>query len=790
MRTSIPLNNGWQFVFTCSDEFLRGEVPGEPVRLPHTVRLLPWKCARKEMYETVCGYSRTVFADPAWAGKEVRLVLDGAAQYPEVFLNGVQVPPEWEAHCGYTAQSFLLDGLKYGEENRLSVRLDTRETLNQPPFGYMIDYLCYGGLYREARLEVTEPCHITDVFPVTHGDGASEVQVKLNRAPAAGDALRLVMPELGVDLAMDAQSENTFTFTAPNPVPWDLNDPRLYELTVSLVHEGQEADRRTLRVGFRDVEFRADGFYLNGKLVHLHGLDRHQSWPYIGYAAPAGMQRDEANYLKYGLGLNIVRTSHYPQSQHFIDRCDEIGLLVFTEIPGWQHIGDEEWQRIALEHVRQMVLQYRQHPSIVLWGVRINESQDNDELYTKTNALCHSLDPSRQTGGVRYLQHSHLLEDVYTYNDFSKDGTGYGLLEKKDVTKELSKGYLVTECNGHMFPTKNQDDELHRLTHALRHAQAQSDGAVREGVSGCIAWCMSDYNTHTDFGSGDSICYHGVSDGFRNNKWAGWVYASQQDQDPVLIVGTDMNKGERAGSVLHDAYVFTNAEKVRLSKGGKFIADFEPDREHFPGLAHPPVHIDDFVGELLKSEEHFSDEIADKVKKCLFAAQKYGMDKLPLGVKLTLLDLKLRHKFTMEQGVALYNRYIGGWGQQSGLWRFTAIRNGEAAEYVEKGDYSKPCLVAWAERSLLTEGDAYDMTLVHLECRDERGNRIPTAFDPVLLTTEGPIQVVGPRAVSLEGGAFGTFVRTVGETGEGVLTLSSPTLGSCQLRFTIIPEVK
>ena len=84
-----------------------------------------------------------------FSGKEVRLVLDGAAQYPEVFLNGVQVPPEWEAHCGYTAQSFLLSGLKYGEENRLSVRLDTRETLNQPPFGYMIDYLCYGGLYQE-----------------------------------------------------------------------------------------------------------------------------------------------------------------------------------------------------------------------------------------------------------------------------------------------------------------------------------------------------------------------------------------------------------------------------------------------------------------------------------------------------------------------------------------------------------------------------------------------------------------------------------------------------------------
>ena len=789
MRSNVPLNNDWQFAFACTDEFLRGEVPGEPVRLPHTAKLLPWKCAQKEMYETVCGYTRTVFADPAWAGKEVRLVLDGAAHYPEVFLNGEPIAPEWNAHCGYVAQSFLLTNLKYGEDNRLSVRLDTRESLNQPPFGFLIDYLCYGGLYREARLEVTEPCHIRSVFPMAHADGSAKVRVELSQAPAVGDTLRLTLPELGIDLTLDAQAENEFTFQAENAIPWDLDRPMLYELTVALVHERQEMDVRTLKAGFRDAEFRAEGFFLNGQRVHLRGLNRHQSWPYIGYAAPAGMQRDEANYLKFGLGLNMVRTSHYPQSQHFIDRCDEVGLLVFTEIPGWQHIGDEVWQDTALEDVRQMVLQYRNHPSIVLWGVRINESQDNDTLYTKTNELCRSLDPSRQTSGVRYLQQSHLLEDVYAYNDFTKDGTGYGLLEKGNVTKELDKGYLVSECNGHMYPTKNQDDEIHRLTHALRHARVQSDGAVRDGVAGCISWCMADYNTHTDFGSGDSICYHGVADGFRNNKLAGWVYASQQDRDPVLMVATDMNKGERAGSLLDDAYVFTNAEKVRLSKGGKFIADFGPDRANYPGLPHPPVHIDDFVGELLKTEEGFSDEVAAKVKKCLFAAQKYGMDKLPLSIKMTLLNLKNRHGFTIEQGIDLFNRYMGGWGQESGLWRFTAIRDGEAAEYVEKGAYTRPCLVAWAERVLLTEGSAYDMTLVHLECRDERGNRIPTAFDPILLTTEGPIQVVGPRAVSLEGGAFGTYVRTVGETGEGVLTLSSPTLGSCKLTFTIIPEL-
>ena len=155
MRSNIPLNNGWQFAFTCTDVFLRGEVPGEPVRLPHTARLLPWKCAQKEMYETVCGYTRTIFADPAWEGKQVRLILDGAAHYPEVFLNGTAVASDHDAHCGYVAQSFLLTNLRYGEENRLSIRLDTREALNQPPFGFLIDYLCYGGHYREARLEIT-----------------------------------------------------------------------------------------------------------------------------------------------------------------------------------------------------------------------------------------------------------------------------------------------------------------------------------------------------------------------------------------------------------------------------------------------------------------------------------------------------------------------------------------------------------------------------------------------------------------------------------------------------------
>ena len=107
-------------------------------------------------------------------------------------------------------------------------------------------------------------------------------------------------------------------------------------------------------------------------------------------------------------------------------------------------------------------MQYRNHPSIILWGVRINESQDDDVFYRETNRVAHELDDTRATGGVRMLKKSHLLEDVYTYNDFLHDGRHPGCNPKRKVTPDMKKPYLISEYNGHMFPTKPFDDEEHR----------------------------------------------------------------------------------------------------------------------------------------------------------------------------------------------------------------------------------------------------------------------------------------------------------------------------------------
>jgi hypothetical protein len=132
---------------------------------------------------------------------------------------------------------------------------------------------------------------------------------------------------------------------------WDLDRPHLYTVNVRLLRAGKPVDEDSCRIGFREAVFTDRGFSLNGRIVKLRGLDRHQTFPFVGQAMPARVQRQDAKILCNGLHCNIVRASHYPQSRHFLDCCDEIGLLVLEEIPGWQHIGPEAWKLLAIDNV-------------------------------------------------------------------------------------------------------------------------------------------------------------------------------------------------------------------------------------------------------------------------------------------------------------------------------------------------------------------------------------------------------------------------------------------------------
>ena len=332
---------------------------------------------------------------------------------------------------------------------------------------------------------------------------------------------------------------------------------------------------------------------------------------------------------------------------------------MFTEIPGWQHIGDEAWKKIAMKNTEEMVLQYRIHPSIILWGVRINESMDDDALYTETNRIAHNLDSTRQTSGVRYIQKSHLLEDVYAYNDFFHQGNNAGCLKKKMSTPDKKKGMLISEFNGHMFPTKSFDCEDHTTEHMLRHARVMDSYYKEKDIAGGFGWCMFDYNTHQDFGSGDRICYHGVTDMFRNKKPAGELYYAQQEDEAVLEVCSSLEIGEHPGGYVGDVYMATNADSIRVYKNDRFVKEIKAKETSFSKMPHGPVMIDEFIGDALCTVEGFKKGKAKAVKKVLLAAQKYGMTRLPLSAKLTAAKCMLFYRMKISDAVALYGKYVG-----------------------------------------------------------------------------------------------------------------------------------
>ena len=776
----LSLCNNWEFTPEWTDTFSCGEGKGNPVRLPHTVKEIPLHYADHNAYQMICGYRKHLELGQELAGKRLFLQFDGAAHIATVYLNGKELAHHRTGYTGFRVE--ITGDVVLGGENLLAVRLDTRENPEIPPFGFVVDYLTYGGLYREVWLDIREKSFIEDLYITTPTLTSLKIRPKVQN----GDGCILLVELLKGERLLEKKAfktGGTISIDCPSVKPWDTEHPILYTCRVTLLKIGKVVDQKETRVGFRTAEFRKDGFYLNGNKTFLRGLNRHQSYPYVGYAVPEALQRQDARILKEELGCNAVRTSHYPQSHHFIDECDRLGLLVFTEIPGWQHIGDEFWQNQAVENTREMVLQYRNHPSIILWGVRINESRDDDALYQRTNEVAWKLDPERLTSGVRYTEKSSLIEDVYSYNDFSHTGDNPGCKTKKSVTPDEGKALLISEHNGHMFPTKSWDPWEKRQEQALRHLRVLNDAAADGGHAGCFGWCMFDYPTHKDFGSGDRVCHHGVMDAFRNPKLAAYAYASQSDNRPVLTVGSSMDIGDYSGGQIGDVAVFSNADSVALYKNGNFVTNLKSGK--WKGLPHGPLTVDDTIGCLLESQEGFDKNKAELLRSSLLAIQKKGLAKLSPADLAKMGYAMVKYGLKYEDAVALYGKYVGNWGGEATVWRFDAQKDGVVVKSVTCGPSTRLRLEAFPSHRQLCEGDTYDMAAVRIRIVDEFGNVAPYAQLPVIFSLEGAAELVGPKAVTAEGGMCGTYIRTVGKTGTAKLTIATAQTDVVTVEFQI-----
>jgi len=723
----LPMNRGWRFLPSVP---AGGHEPGfdeagmAEVTVPHTNKVLPWHNFDDKDYEFISLYRRKFRIPAAAKGKRIFVDFEGAMTATTVYLNGKKLG---EYKGGYTPFSFeLTDLVSVDGENLLALDVDSSERADIPPFGNQIDYLTFGGLYREVNLRVVPKSFVANIFAkpktVLTKPGL-DVLCTVDGA-AAGQHLEVVLED-GSKVLAKAKAEvsgnqTTVSFASlPHIKLWDLDSPKLYSVRVRLFENGQLVDEDSRRFGFRHAEFTEHGFELNGKPVKLRGLNRHQTFPFVGQAMPKRSQRHDAWILKNELHINLVRTSHYPQSRHFLDACDELGLMVLEEIPGWQHIGDQAWQDIAVDNVERMITRDWNHPAIILWGVRINESPDNHDFYTRTNALAHKLDPSRQTGGIRTggNYNSEFLEDVFTLNDF-----GWPLKPPRHPRQ------LNTEFCGHVFPTKTIDNNERHLEHFTRHARMHDAMLTNPQYSGAIGWCAFDYNTHNDFGSGDRICYHGVMDIFRLPKPAAGFYKSQipPEKEIVLEPAFHWAIGD-SNEHFKTAMIASNCDHLKLyllRKGEwKLFAEADPDRKQFAHLTYAPFAVD-----------------LDKT---------LGWD---WG------DLKIEG-------------YIGG------QLKITRQFSGRGVDRKFEAVADETDLAA----------DGADVTRVVLKVTDEFGNVRPFANDAILLKLEGPADLIGDNPFVLSGGAGAVWIKAREEAGTATLTATHPRLGSQRVTVAFKP---
>lgn len=562
----------------------------ESVSVPHANTLLtahkgPNFQKQIESYRFVSWYRRRFALGEEYDGKHVTVEFEGVATVADVYVNGEFVG----THKGaYTSFSFDITNYIVHGENVIAVRVDSTRQPDIPPEGGSVDYCLFGGIVRDVKMIVTDQAYITNTFVTTPESNKVNIETEVINhydEPKTLTVISNVIDTEGNIIATLSDSHKiksgaTYTFKAKSeaietPHLWSIDDPYLYTVITKVVDGESVIDEYETKLGFRWFSFEDDGFYLNGEKIKLVGVNRHEQWPWIGRAVPDKLQRADADLIKE-TGFNAVRLSHYPQDPSFIERCDEIGLIVFEEAPGWQYIGGDEWQEIYKENIREMILRDRNHASIVSWGTRVNESFDNDKLYNETNKIAKQLDPTRPTHGVRRMESyedTNFLkgEDIFTVN--------YQYPETPRHTPFIITEHSMDWYEGHGFPWATDADAL---TFTKSFAEVVDYYFGSELCLGGFAWSMFDYDNEVNYTNTDNVFYSGLYDVFRLPKMPSYFYKSQKNPatDPMIYIASNWDNDQS-----QTVTVFSNCDEVELFVNGVSIGREKPNL--YMNLPHP-----------------------------------------------------------------------------------------------------------------------------------------------------------------------------------------------------------
>lgn len=691
----FEMNQDWLFGGKFNNDALR---PGfddsgfSKVTVPHCVTKLSWDNWNPDAWEHLWVYRRHFNLPRNSKGKRVFLNFEGVMVGTTPVVNGHAFPQHLG---GYLPAKYEITDWVTDTGNVLAMQVDSRWS-NVPPEGApggakSIDYLEPGGIIRNVYLQAVPQIFIEDMFAkpvnVLDSDRRIEVSCTIDAAGAVpknaeiqaelrdGDKL-IAKTRERVKIGGGGKNETKLVLSNLGNVKlWSPNNPHLYNVVATLMIDGEPIHDYLVRVGLREARFELGGFFLNGSRLQIFGLNRHELFPYVGFAMPARVMRHDASMIRNEFNCNMVRCSHYPQSEAFLDACDELGLMVWEEVPGWGYVGNESWQEHLLNDVREMVIRDRNHPSIIIWGTRPNETPNHVELYKKTRAIAKALDDSRQSSGtMTTISESGWSEDVFALDDYWSEPDG----SPKIIGPPPGVPYLITEAVGqadYKYPQEGMNAKYRRAgavwlqeEQAIWHAQAHSRAGANPRISGLIGWCAYDYGSLLNAYNG--VKCPGVADLFRIPKLGASFYRSQVSPEvrPVIELNFYWDFGARTpfGPGKHVA-IFSNCDILQLFVEGKHHSTLYPDKSGFPNIEFPPffadlelkpanrpeLRIDGYVGGKLRTSKSYSSDPsqdrfifqaddeeligdgADATRLLFEVVDKYGTPRLLAGGEVT-----------------------------------------------------------------------------------------------------------------------------------------------------------
>jgi len=732
----LPFNEGWQFVR------IDGSAPDQPpsnaqwsnVSLPHTTRIEPRIV--NDQWQGIAFYSKRFDAPAEWRGKVVLLRFEGAMNVATVWLNGKQVAHHFGGYLPFTID--LTPNLRSGAPNELLVRLDNRDNrITGPKPLKDLDFNMYGGLYRDVRLIVKPPVHLTDemlegetaggglfvTYPeVTKDRAVVRVAADVRNASPRWvlvavtqrlmDGDREVISDTKMERVEAGATRRFVTDLAvANPNLWSPKSPNLYRLVTIVSRPELTSDATQMRIGIRRIGIDGNRFVINGEKMFLRGVNRHQEYPYVGYALSSQAAYRDATRIKEA-GFDYVRLSHYPHSRAFMDAADELGLVLLDSIPGWQFYNpDPRFRAQVLQTCRDMIRRDRNHPSVIAWECSLNESQMPKEFVQQLNAVVHEEYPGDQAwsagwqndGYDIYLQaRQHRLQHYETpdrpyivseYGDWEYYAQNAGLNQAAWANlKEEERTSRQSLASG----------EARLLQQALNIQEAHNDNfrtpAFADGY-----WDMFDYNR----GYAPDLELSGVMSLERLPKFSYFFFRSQRDADeksPLFDSGPMVKIASYwTPQSSTRVRVFSNADEVELFLNGSSLGRKRPQRGPMADrLAHPPFEFD--IGRF-------------------------------------------------EPGALEARAYIGG--------------RQVAADRVETPGP--------ADRLRLDLDDAGvrpragDLLFVRAYALDRQGRPIPTFNSTAEFSASGQFEIVGDSVVPLEGGIASALVRVLTDTPVGAI---------------------